>query len=199
MATFERFTKTCQALRELAQKVEHDLERTRWVKMELALVLAEATGRRLGSIRQLRWDDIDFEKSTIRWRAEADKKGRESTVPVPPTLRDELRRFRRQLSAVGGWVFAGERQPDQPMDRHLFDRWLAVAERAAKLPKLEGGLWHPYRRKWATERKHLSLKDVAAAGGWKDVETLLTCYQQPDQDTLLAVMNEPRKLHEATP
>lgn len=48
----------------------------------------------------------------------------------------------------------------------------------------------------ATERKHLSLKHVAAAGGWKDVETLLTCYQQPDPETLLAVMSEPRKLRE---
>ena len=64
------------------------------------------------------------------------------------------------------------------------------------MPKLEGGLWHPYRRKWATERKHLSLKDVAAAGGWKDHDTLLTCYQQPDQESLLAVMSEPRKLSE---
>jgi len=69
--------------------------------------------------------------------------------------------------------------------------------RAADLPKLDGGLWHPYRRKWATERKHLSLKDVAAAGGWKDVETLLTCYQQPDDETMLAVVSEPRKLREA--
>lgn len=82
------------------------------------------------------------------------------------------------------------------MDRHLFDKWLMVAERAARLPKLEGGLWHPYRRKWATERKHLPLKDVAAAGGWKDTETLLTCYQQPDNETLLAVMSEQRKVRE---
>jgi hypothetical protein len=71
-----------------------------------------------------------------------------------------------------------------------------VAERVARLPKLEGGLWHPYRRKWATERKHLPLKDVAAAGGWKDTETLLTCYQQPDNETLLAVMSEQRKVRE---
>ena len=83
------------------------------------------------------------------------------------------------------------------MDRHLFDKWLYVAEKKAKLPKLEGGLWHPYRRKWATERKHHSLKDVAAAGGWKDTETLLTCYQQPDADTLLAVMSEPKKIRDA--
>ena len=45
--------------------------------------------------------------------------------------------------------------------------------------------------------KHHSLKDVAAAGGWKDTETLLTCYQQPDADTLLAVMSEPKKMRDA--
>ena len=42
-----------------------------------------------------------------------------------------------------------------------------------------------------------SLKDVAAAGGWKDTDTLLRCYQQPDKETLLAVMSEERKLREA--
>ena len=36
------------------------------------------------------------------------------------------------------------------MDHHLFNKWLAVAARTADLPKLSGGLWHPYRRKWAT-------------------------------------------------
>jgi hypothetical protein len=82
------------------------------------------------------------------------------------------------------------------MDRHLFDKWLTVAETKAELPKLDGGLWHTYRRKWATERKHLPLKDVAAAGGWNDVDTLLTVYQQPDPATLLMVMSEPRKVSE---
>jgi len=197
VATVERYQATRTAMQELCAKAADDLERTRWIKMELALVLAEATGRRLGSIRQLRWEDVDFEHRRIRWRAEADKKRRESVVPVPQHLIDELRLFRRKLGAVAGWVFAGERMPDQPMDRHLFDKWLTVAEKAAEVPKLEGGLWHPYRRKWATERKQHALKDVAAAGGWKDVETLLTCYQQPDEETLLAVMSEPRKLREA--
>jgi hypothetical protein len=59
-------------------------------------------------------------------------------------------------------------------------------------------MWHPYRRMWATERKHHSLKDVAAAGGWKDTETLLTCYQQADTETLLEVMSEERKVRDAT-
>jgi hypothetical protein len=52
----------------------------------------------------------------------------------------------------------------------------------------------PYRRKWATERKHLPLVDVAAAGGWKGTQMLLKCYRQPDPETILSVMNEPQRL-----
>jgi hypothetical protein len=44
-----------------------------------------------------------------------------------------------------------------------------------------------FRRVWATERKDLPLKDVAAAGGWRDTGTLLR-YQQPDEATLRAVV-----------
>lgn len=196
IATWERYRATRAKLQELAAAAATDAERVRWVKIELALVLAEATGRRLGSIRQLHWEDVDFTKGTIRWRAEADKKRRESVVPLPAKLLDELRAFRRVLAAVAGPVFGAEKDPTKAMDRHLFDHWLAYAERKAELPKLVGGLWHPYRRKWATERKHLSITDVAAAGGWRDTATLLTCYTQPDNETLLAVMSEERKVRE---
>ena len=54
--------------------------------------------------------------------------------------------------------------------------YLKKAEKHAKLPKLDGALWHAYRRSWASARKHLSLVDVAAAGGWTDTGTLLRCY-----------------------
>lgn len=111
-------------------------------------------------------------------------------------LLDELRQARRKLGAVGGWPFAAQKNPEMPMDRHLFDKWLTVAEQRAGMEELVGVLWHPYRRKWATERKHLPLKDVAAAGGWTDTETLLNCYQQADPTTMLAVMSEKTKVRE---
>ncbi len=196
IATWERFERTREAMRRLRLSSTVAGDQARWVKMELALVLAEATGRRLGSIRQLRWEDIDLVRGTIRWRAESDKKRRESVVPIPTNLVHVLQQFRQLLGAVGGFVFEAPLKPGQPLDRHWFEKWLVVAEEEAKLPKLEGGLWHPYRRKWATERKYLPLKDVAAAGGWRDTETLLKSYQQPDDDTLLAVMNEERKVRE---
>ena len=71
-----------------------------------------------------------------------------------------------------------------------------MAEQHAGLEKLKGGRWHPYRRMWATARAHLPLKQVAIAGGWRDVETLVKCYQQPDRDSLLAVMENERPVHE---
>ena len=195
VTTYDRFLATRAAMQALAaaEAVGSEAWR-RWVKMELALVLAEAAGRRLGAIRQLRWEDVDFEASEVTWRADSDKKGVMWIVPLPADLLAELAGFRRALGAIAGWVFNGERGTDRPMDRHLFDKWLIVAERHAALAKLVGGAWHPYRRKWAMERKHWPLADVAAVGGWKDIETLLKCYAQPDRATMLGVMNEPRKL-----
>ena len=42
----------------------------------------------------------------------------------------------------------------------------------------------------------LPVIDVAQAGGWSSTQTLLMCYQQPDPETLLAVVSESRKVRE---
>jgi len=101
---------------------------------------------------------------------------------------------RARLGAVGdGWVFR-QASKDAPWAPAQCQDYLRQAEAAAGVEKLDGGLWHAYRRKWATERTELSLKDVAAAGGWKDVTTLLTCYQHADEATMLKVMASPIRL-----
>ncbi len=199
VASWERFEATRAAMRRLEANATSGSERERWTRMQLALVLAEATGRRLSAIRALRWEDIDFAQGSsgsIRWRAEADKKGIESRIPISAALQGELGAFRRELGLVAGLLFPGERTGDRPSDRHWFDKWLRVAEAEAALTPLEGSLWHAYRRKWASERKHHPIADVAAAGGWKDRATLLECYQQPDEVALLAVVSEPRRRRE---
>jgi integrase len=198
VATWERFEATRAAMRELAEiNAANPARYQKWVRMELALVLAEATGRRLGSIRQLAWSDFDFAAATIHWRAESDKKRKEWLVPMPAALLEEVRRFRARLGgAFGGLVFPSAADPSRPLGREVFQHALICAELHAKLPKLDGGAWHALRRKWASERKHLPLVDVAAAGGWKDTQTLVNCYQHADRDTMLAVMSEPRKVSE---
>ncbi len=212
ITTWERYQQARQTARELVAQAEAkrtdaktpegraaaDADREKWIHTELALVLLEATGRRAGAIRQLRWEDINFTTAEITWRAATDKKGQEWVIPIPESLLGELRAFRRKLGAVAGWVFPAEKNAATPIRRDVFSRWILMLERHAKLPKLDGGLLHTYRRKWATERKNLSLKDVAAVGGWRDVGTLLSCYQQADRQTMLAVMSEPRKVTAAT-
>ena len=42
----------------------------------------------------------------------------------------------------------------------------------------------------------MPLPDVAMAGGWKDLKTLLTSYQHPDRETLLRVTSKERRVHE---
>jgi integrase len=196
MATWERYQATRTAIQTLAAQAT-DLEvQRRWIRVELVLALVEATGRRVGSVRHLRWEDIDLTRGTIRWRKESDKKRKEWRVPIPQALIDELRQFQRRLCTAGGLIFPSQHNPELPVDRRWLARQLEEAEQTAGLDKLDGALFHAYRRSWATSRKHLPVADVAAAGGWSDVTTLIRVYQQPDEDTLLAVMSEPRKVTE---
>lgn len=194
VATFDRFDRVRQNIRRQADAAPSAAERDRWIRLELALVLAEGTGRRIGSIRRLRWSDFCFDPPSILWRAEFDKRHREQLVPIPAALAAEIRAVRARLGTVGdGWVFR-QATKDAPWAPAQCQDYLRQAEAAAGVEKLHGGLWHAYRRKWATERKELPLKDVAAAGGWKDVTTLLTCYQHADEATMLKVMESPAKL-----
>ena len=194
IASHDRFLTLREAMRRLAGTAPQKRGRERWVCIELALVLAEATGARIGAIRGLRWSDITYSPPRIRWRAEFDKKGRERVVPIPESLVQELRRFQAQLGGIGdGWLFPCA-DGSAPWPREIFGEQLLVAEQKAGLEHLKGGAWHPFRRKWATERKDLPLVDVKATGGWRDTNTLLTCYQQTDEESMLRVMNAPSKL-----
>ncbi len=149
----ERFDATRRAIQARSGRApDGSAERFKWLRLELALVLAEATGRRIGAIRQLRWEDIDYSMPAITWRADADKMGILWTIDLSASLLGELRRFQARLGSVGGWVFPAPRLPDQPVDRWALVKCLLQAERDAGLPKLVGGVWHPYRRKWAMER-----------------------------------------------
>lgn len=159
--------------------------------LPLAILLAEATGRRLSAIRQLQWADIDLEAGTIRWRADTDKKGYERVYPMSDFLRAELAARRRANPAIGtAWLFPAPRNPAKPCDRHLLDDWLRKAYKLAGLTPPKGGMWHQFRRKWATERKHHPLKDVAKAGGWADLRSVER-YTQTDEDTIRTVILNP--------
>jgi hypothetical protein len=101
----------------------------------------------------------------------------------------------RFIFNVGGWLFPCA-DKGNPWPREIFGELHDRAERHAGLLHLRGGRFHAYRRKWATERKHLPLVDVMGAGGWKDARVYTTCYAQATETGLLEVMSTPVKLRE---
>jgi integrase len=160
--------------------------------LPLALIVAEGTGRRISAWRNLVWDDVGFESGTIHWRAEHDKKGFEGVMPMSSSVQAALLAQRKAQAAIGGApVFPSPKDPTKPCSRHLFDAWLRRAHRLAKIVPQRRGMWHPIRRKWATERKGYPVKDVAAAGGWKTEEVLMTSYQLADAETIKNVVLHP--------
>ncbi len=190
VATEEQFLATQKAIQELIEEAETEKTRRKWLRLEIALVLAEATGRRIGAISQLTWANIDLRRGFISWPAETDKTGISSRIPMTKNLQSELRSYRRKSGSKSALLlFPKDSNPNIPVKKDVLSQWLLVAEAKARLEKLDGSLWHAYRRRWATIRKTLPIKDVAAAGGWSEPTTLLRCYQQPDEKTLLEVMN----------
>jgi integrase len=164
------------------------------------LRLASDTGRRVSSILALEWTDWkpDLGKhGKLRWRAEEDKVGREWWSPVTPEVRADLETLRRDRMAVGlGAVllFPSVNDPTVPVTYRTATDWLRAAERLAGLESLPHGAFHPFRRRWASERRHLPLSDVAAAGGWVETTTLQRCYISAAEETLEAVVLTPKRL-----
>ena len=160
--------------------------------LKLALIVAEGTGRRLSAWRSLFWDDVDFEAGMIRWRAVNDKKGYEQVVPMSDAVKYALSAARKAQKAIGNTpVFPAPKNPATPCSREMMDKWLRRACQFAELAPPLHGLWHSIRRKWATERKGYPVGDVAAAGGWRDTQTLLNSYHQVDAETVRQVVLHP--------
>ena len=164
-------------------------------RCRLALLLAHETGHRSKSIRMLRWTDVDIEDGRIRWRAENDKTRNEHVVPISGRLRVEL-----AIAAVPDeiWLVPSERLEGSPVGRETFEAWWRSMEKLAGIERKQGRGWHALRRKFATERKHGSLTDLAYAGGWIGTQTLTKVYMQPDAESIRRAVTDrvPLRGHE---
>jgi integrase len=165
------------------------------------LDLVEGLGWRVTVICELRASDADLVVTDTRphgrlqKRAETDKMGTAQWVPMSEPVRAAVVKLLERNAAVGDVpLFPAPRRPSQAWSRYHARALLGRAEAAAAFAPLEGSDFHAYRRAWATARKHLPLKDVAEAGGWKSTDTLIPCYTQVDEATMLAVVSETRKV-----
>jgi len=73
------------------------------------------TGARAGSISNLKWEDVDLEKKTIRFRVV--KGDRPYMIPLADRLADLLREYREKdwLLNRAGWLFPSPRDPERPL------------------------------------------------------------------------------------
>ena len=68
--------------------------------------------------------------------------------------------------------------------RELVKTWWERAEKLAGVTHVRGRGMHSLRRKFATELRHLPMKDLQQLDGWKDHNTILKVYQQPDMEAM---------------
>jgi integrase len=148
-------------------------------------------------------DAVHMPHGAIRWREDADKAGYMFVTPLGPEVRAELDLYVRRNPRMGevplfpapgrkrrkGAPPPKHPRPEKPISRDTASTWLVRAEGLAGVPKLRGGVFHPYRRLWAIERRHLPAIDVAAAGGWGDTQALTRIYQKATSAGVLAAVN----------
>lgn len=167
------------------------------------LTLARETGRRINAICKLSVRDIllsrpqlvtalgevglplawaeKWPNGAIRWRAATDKMGYDSVAPLSKAARGELETYLDRYPRAGDVpLFPGGDKPYQAVNKEIAGYWLAKAETLARLPKLARGGYHPFRRLWASERRHMPAQDVAAVGGWRSLEVMRHAYQHAD-------------------
>lgn len=158
-------------------------------------ILVHETGHRAASVRHLRWSDIDFEKQVVRWRAENDKIRFLHTTPLSERAVNALDRLQKAEGAIGEhWIFPSDTNPSRPLPCHTANKWWRRAEAKAGIEHVHGMGFHSARRKFASELKDTNLRDLAYMGGWKNPQTVLLVYQQPDLELQREALATRRKM-----
>lgn len=162
-------------------------------RFHVALVLAHETGHRIGSIRELRWSDVDLNAGMVRWSAEHEKTGIERTTPISAHATAALNVAMTMSPGIGdALVLPSPKDTSRPTGRYLMRDWWHRGERLAGLERVSGRGWHSLRRRFATDLMDVPLKVLCQLGGWKTPETILACYQRPSDDDMRAALERRR-------
>ena len=164
-------------------------------RFRVALVLAHETGHRIGAIRNLLWSDMDFEGGMVRWRAKHEKTGYEHTTPLTDEALAVLEEARRMDPGNGdGPVLPASEHSAQCLGRSMALKWWYRAAILAGLEPKRGRGWHSLRRKFASDLMDQPLKVLCELGGWKNPQTVLTCYQQANTGQLRTALESRRRV-----
>jgi hypothetical protein len=201
LANGERFERTLAVADRVQMRVDWFGKRYRVTSyLSEWLPVLRGHGRRIGAVMALRERDLRLNEGgygAIIWPDDFDKTDTESPLPVPMTA-DMRRAIDSALAslAIGerptsheGWLWPSPGNPEARCGDAFAGRQLLKAEALADLPKLNGSLWHAYRRWFGTRNKHQPSADVEAVGGWtRNSAALRTCYQLPDPEGMANVV-----------
>ena len=173
--------------------------------LPVLLALVHHTARRIRAVLALRYRDLVLTKTKqwphggIAWPSETDKMGESWVAPLSAEARQAIDAWLSTHPGIGdAYLFPSPWDRAKPITYDAVSKLLRRAEKVAKVTKQDGSLWHAYRRGWATARKGHAVQDVAAAGGWKNVNTVQLIYQQADAASMFAVVSAPtHELREA--
>lgn len=167
------------------------------------LVLANGTGRRISAILQLRACDFRPEKTSdepqgaIVWPEDTDKQRKEWRCPIDAEVRKTMRRIIRERGIAGEmYLFRSPRRSKRPPSRDHARKLLVRCYTAAGVEKTDGSAWHVYRRKFVTERPHMSDALVGRLAGMS--EQTVRLYRQDHPAGLYEALTSPRRLLEVS-
>lgn len=153
----------------------------------LMLALSYETGHRIGAIRQLTWADLDLTHRLIHWAKGTDKSEYEHYTPLPDPLLPYLKAHPVRV----GCLFPRRRRGvGLPVARGMPQKLWTALETAAGLSTRRLRGWHSFRRRFANDLRDVNLKDLAAIGGWKSANTLLSVYLQATPDTMRSALQQ---------
>lgn len=137
------------------QKLIEAARNTRSPHIHLSIVIAQSTGMRAGEIRQLRWADLNFEKSYLTVGRSKTDAGEGRTIPLNPDLQNALLQHREWFVARFGiadpsWYLfptgrSNKLDPTRPVTT-LKTAWSNVRKRAGVKGRL-----HDTRHTFITE------------------------------------------------
>jgi hypothetical protein len=101
----------------------------------------------------------------------------------------------RRAPGIGGVpVLPGLSDRAKPISTALARDWIQRAQVLAGFEIEKGRGWHAFRRNFASELRHVGLRDLCDLGGWKDPMTVVKCYQRPSEDAMRAAQASRRVL-----
>jgi integrase len=124
-------------------------------------MLAVATGLRLGNIKDLTWEQVDFGRRQMTFPGVVMKNGMALTIPINDTALQALRPW---VGKDVGRVFV---KPDgKPVREVPSKMWKRVLEKAG----IDNFKWHDLRHTWASLMRQSGegLDKIQELGAWQD-------------------------------